>query len=266
MPTDPRRTPRPLQRGRFPRRAGATAAEKAKATKIVERSGIPFPAAILVVRGTLKLNDVLNEMFARERRDKLVKDGVDGSLAGQVARGRLDIAKARKIQTIWSLQGASFHSDTLKTLPAGAHVAVALFGRGMVTGVIHEVSRYEIRLLADGAAEPESVRKHDIKFYCLPEHILQVAGSLQRDDSVATLGLASSASMGDRFRPNDDMALEWVPKAAPVRFLLRDGDVVVGKPVRVARYEVEVDVGEGVRVCVMTHALLKARPFEVLKK
>ena len=247
-------------------RPAISPAEKAKATQLVERSGIPFATAVLVVRGKLKLNDALNELFARARRDKLEKEGLDRSLAGQVAHGKLDVAKARKIQKVWTLQGSSFHSDALRALPAGSRVAFALFGRGIVTGVVEEVSRYEVRLLADGTTQSEPIRKHDIKFYCSPEHVLRVAGALRQDDAVAALGLASSASMGDRFRPNDDMVLDWVPKDTLVRFFLRDGDVVEGRPLRVARFEFEVDVGEGGRVCVMTHALLKSRPFEVVSK
>lgn len=243
------------------RSAQATPEEKARAAKLVERSGIPLPQAILVVRGVLKLNDVLNEMFARERKDRLVKEGLSPSLAGQVARGRLDLERARRIQRVWSTQNATFHSDRLKELPAGAPVMLSLFGAGIVRGLIEDVSRYDVVLRTDSGGDPVTVKKHDIKFYCALGYADAVLASVGRDAEVAALGLTSSTSLDDRFRPEDSMVLQWVPAGAPKRLVLRDGDTLTGVPRRIARYEIELDVGGGATVCVMTHALLRDRPF-----
>ncbi|MBM4394183.1 MAG: hypothetical protein FJ087_00660 [Deltaproteobacteria bacterium] len=246
---------------RSPAGAKATPEEKAKAQQVVERSGIPLPQAILVVRGQVTLNDVLKEMLAREKVEKLVKEGFDRSLAGQVAHGRLDLERARRIQKVWTTQNASFHSDRMKDLPVGAPVMVSLFDAGAVRGLVQDVSRYDLVLRTEAGPEPVTVKKHDIKFYCALGYADRVLASVGRDAEVAALGLKASTSLADRFRPEDALVLQWVPSAAPKRLVLRDGDALTGVPVRIARYEIELDVGDGATVCVLTHALLRERPF-----
>lgn len=247
---------------RAPGPPGPNAEEKLKATQLAGRSGIPFPQALMVVRGTLKLNDVLNELFARERRDRLVKEGLNASLAGQVARGHLPLDRARKIQSLWTTQQASFHSDALRALENASRAAVALFGRDPVVGSVGKVSRYDVTLLGDGPAEPLTVKKHEVKFHCRPEDLPRVLAALGTSPEVAALGLGASTSLDDRFRPTEDLALEWTHRQKAVRLVFRDGQTIAGVPVRVALFEIELDVGDGARVSVLTHSLFKDRPFE----
>jgi hypothetical protein len=239
-----------------------TADEKARAEQIVKRSGVPFPLALQVVRGKLKLNDVLTEMLTRDRRDRLVKEGVAPSLAGQVVRGRLDLGRARKIQSVWDTQKASLQSDRLKRLAPGSELVLVRFGMPPTGVTLVEMGRYDFQVTVAGTTAPEVVHKHDIKLWCLPEHAPRVLESIGREEKVAAMGLGASTSMADRFRPDEDAALGWVAAGSPVRFLFRDGDTLAGVPVRVARYEVEIDVGGGARAVLLTHALFKDRPYE----
>ena len=236
--------------------------EKEKIRGVVERSGIPYPLAVLVVRGKLSLNDVLNEMFVRSRRDKLVKEGMDPSLAGQIVRGKLDADRAKRIQAVWTTQHASFQSDRLREAPAGTPLAIALFDRPLHRGTLDKVSRYDLMWRADGAPARETVKKHELKLYCAAEHLDRVAAALGTADEVAQLGLRATEDRAQRFRPTEELALDWVPNRRLLRFVFRDGQTLVGIPTRVARFEIEVDLGEGATCCVLTHALLKTHPFD----
>ncbi len=238
-----------------------TREERARAKEVAARSGIPVEQAILVVKGRKTLNDVLHEMLALERRERLVREGLDRGLAGQVARGRLPLAKARLLQDLWSSQRASFKSEGLKGMVAGESVAFAVFGRGVVGGVVRDVGRYEVVLVPEGAPEAVTLKKHDIKFYCRAAVAADVLVKVGRHAEVARLGLGASADLADRFRPTEEMGLEWVRSRRSILFVFRDGDTLAGVPKRVARYEVEVEVVPGVSVCILTHALYKPNPY-----
>lgn len=260
----PHRAPRPSSR-RPPRGKPSpltvTREDRARAEQIVARSGIPIEQAVLVATGRKTLNDVLHEMLALERWERLVREGLDRGLAGQVARGRLPLARARLLQDLWSLQRASFKSEGLRAMVGGDVVAFGVFGRGVVGGVVAEVGRYEVTLVPEGASEAVTLKKHDIKFYCRAALAADVLVRVGRHAEVARLGLGATTELADRFRPTEEIALDWVRAHERILFVFRDGDTLAGVPRRVARFEVEVEVAAGVPVCVLTHALFKPNPY-----
>jgi len=238
-----------------------SAEERTKATDVAKRSGIPFPRAVLVIRGKESLDHVLKDLFTRQRRDRFVREGLDPSLAGQVATGRLELDRAKRIQTVWKAQNASFHSDRLALLE-GQSVGLSLFGRGLVVGRLVHVGRYEVAIDPDGAAPAETVKKHDIKFYFRAEHLSDVGAVLGEDPETAAQGLGPSTALAERWRPDENLAIGWATRHPVVRFRFRDGSTVAGRPLRVALYEVEIACGEAT-VGVLTHALLKGHPFDL---
>lgn len=238
-----------------------TREDRARAEQIAARSGIPIEQAVLVAKGRKTLNDVLHEMLTLERRERLVREGLDRGLAGQVARGRLPLAKARIIQDLWSSQQASFKSEGLRAMVDGDPVAFGVFGRGVVGGVVKAVGRYEVVLVPEGAPAAETLKKHDIKFYCRAALAADVLVTVGRNAEVARLGLGATTDLAERFRPTEEIALDWVRAGGRVLFVFRDGDTVTGVPKRVARFEVEVEVAPGVSVCILTHALYKPNPY-----
>lgn len=255
--------PPPSRRPSAQKRAGSSVSpeDRAKAEQIASRSGIPLAQAILVAKGRATLNDVLQEMFALERRDRLVREGMNPELAGLVARGRLSLGRARVIQELWSCQGASFKSEAMKTMIDEKLVAFGVFGRGVVGGVVKHVSRYEVTVVSEGASEPVILKKHDIKYYCEAAVAADVLVRIGRHAEVARLGLGSSLDLADRFRPTEEMAVEWVKARQRILFIFRDGETLVGVPRRVALYEIEIEVAPDVRVCLLTHALYKPNPY-----
>jgi len=235
--------------------------EKAEATLLASRSGIPFPQALLVVRGELTLNEVLNRMWLADKRDRLVREGLDPSLAGQVARGSLTLPRAHEIQALWRMQQASFHSDSLREDRQAARFLLPFDGAPLV-GAVVRVTRYDVVLVRpDGTAA--TLKKHDLKAHGPSSALEPILAGLVPDPAVRDLALRASERLDDRFRPTEALAREWAAARRPLRFTFRDGDTLVGVPIRVALFEIEVDCGDGATACLMTHALYKDRPFEV---
>lgn len=234
--------------------------EKAKATELATRSGIPFPRAVMVVRGQVKLNDVLQDLFQQQKRDRLVRDGLDPSLAGQVANGRLEPARAKRIQAVWKAQDASFHSDRLGAL-AGQAVVLFTYGPEVVSGRLSRVGRYDLVVEPGDSAPPRSLKKHEVKAYCRAEDARAVREAVGEDPEVAAAALGPSTVLEERWRPDEDLALRWAAEHPSLCFRFRDGQTLTGVPVRVALYEIELLCGQA-RACLLTHALLKDRPFE----
>lgn len=239
----------------------ATPEEKNEALKVVERAGVPYNQALLVVKGTASLNDVIKEMKARERRDSLIAEGVPPSLAGQVARGRLPATRARTIKDLWEAQKAPFRSDRLVRHVGGRLLAVSLFGRGVVGGTVSKVTRYDILLRPEGFKEDIVMKKHEVKFFCLAREAADVLPRIGHDPKVAALSLGSTPDVRDRFRPTEDLALDWVVNRRRLRLVFRDGESMTGIPTRVARFEIDLDLGDDVRATLMTHALFKPQPY-----
>ena len=239
----------------------ATPKEKTEAHKIVDRSGIPFNQALLVVRGVLSLNEVLKEMWALQRRDQLIDEGVLPTLAGQVARGRLLREKARLIQELWDIQKAPFGSDRLSEFVEGPLMALSLFGKGMAGGTVTRLSRYDVTIRPENSAELVNLKKHELKFYCLAKNAADVLPLVGRDPRVASMNLGSSTDMMERFRPTEELAIDWVQNRRKMLFFFRDGEFMIGVPVRVARFEIELDIGKGIPVTLLTHSLYKPQPY-----
>jgi hypothetical protein len=177
-----------------------------------------------------------------------------------VARGRLDADRANKVQKLWEIQKISFHCHSLRRLGSEAGVVLAVFGRGMLTGQVVESSRYTFKFRFEGSPEIEEIKKHDLKFYAAADCAVQVLGRLEKDPEVAALKLGASTALEDRYRPDRELAVDWLKAGTPVRLVFRDGDVLAGVPLSVTLYEVEMDCGDGASVTVMTHAIFRDKP------
>jgi len=223
--------------------------------------GISPGLALDVACGRKTLNEVLQAMWSVERRDALIKKGLERSLAGAVARGRLPEHKAQTIQQVISRQQVSFHSRRLKAL-VGLRAAFFLFGHGCVEGRVESVSRYEFILRESDNSAPRTIKQHDIKYFCDSADAAAVTARIGRDEVVGSLGLLASTRMQDRFRPTQELALQWLEAGRPMRLLLRDGDVFHGLLKRVSLFEVDLELQEGLLITIMTHALFRDRPCE----
>lgn len=138
---------------------------------------------------------------------------------------------------------------------------MSLFGRGVVGGTVSKVTRYEIRLRPEGFKEDIVMNKHEVKFFCLAREAADVLPRIGHDPQVAALSLGSTPDIQERFRPTEELALDWVVNHRRLRLVFRDGESMIGVPTRVARFEIDLDLGDGVQATLMTHALFKPQPY-----
>ena len=238
----------------------ATEWEKTKARNLADRYGLPVSVTLRIIRGELEITRALEEKHARKKMKELIEKGINPQLAGQVARGKIDEDTARLRSQILELQHKSFYYNKLNSYKPGDKIALFLFEYGTLTGTVKDMAPYDLDIIPQGSTVPVLLKKHDIKIHCNPEDLGQTMEAITRDEEVAALGLGASVNLEDRYRPQHEEALIWLSMQVPVRFVLRDGDVVTGKVKRCGKYEIEVELSSGVTVYVMTHAIFKNRP------
>jgi len=248
--------------GRPPRGRGAppgpTAAEREKVAALAQRSGISAKDALRVVRGQVTLNQVLEEMFLRQRVRRMVDQGIRIDLAGQVVRGRLPPDRARQCQELWDFQQAGFKRQQWKEWPPGTAVGLFCHGREPFEVRLLDVERYA--LVVEGPEGADRIPKDQVLGYCLAADLPTARSFFLPGDGLEDLG--PSRSLADRWRPTVTQALEWARLRGPVRFRLRNGQTVRGLVRRAALFGIELEV-QGVRLVLMTHALRRDPPYEV---
>lgn len=235
--------------------------QRKRAEQLSKRSGIPFRQAVLVVTGQKTLNQVLKELYAREKRLALIREGLHPGLVEHVVSGRLTLEKARALTELRALQKTSFRAQRIEKMVNRQPLGFYVFGRGLVGGVVSKVSRYDVYAKPLEPGEPFQLKKHDIKFYCLTSVAADALMLVGRNSEVAALGLGASQDLADRFRPSVEMALEWVKSGRRMLFIMRDGDTISGIPRRVGFFEIDLELAPNVLVTLLTHALYKPKAY-----
>jgi len=233
--------------------------EKMKARKLADRYEVPVTETLRVIRGEVGLDEVLREQEARKKALELIEDGLDSQLAGQVARGGLDPEDAKIRSQLLGIQKRSFRYTSLNKYEPGQDIAVYLFEYGLLTGRVQDNAPYDIDLMIEGARAPVMVKKHDIKMHFPIDQAENIVELIQRDESIAEMGFGATVDMAERYRPVPEEALAWLTMPLPVKFVIRDGDLVIGRVKRVSIYEVEVELKPNLCTTLMTHALLKQK-------
>jgi hypothetical protein len=235
-------------------------ARRAKAHTLAKEKGIPLAHAHRIVQGRATLNEVLKALMRQERFERLVKhDGLDPSLAGQVASGHLSKERAQVVTKIRRFRKYPLDHDALKVgeLDKGK-VLIGLFERGWLVGTITVARVYDFDFVADGASEPETLLKHNVKLVAAAGDADIVRAAMGADEAIKAAGLAATIDRTERVRPSDDRLLSVVEADKPIALTLRDGDVIRGEIVSFGRWDVALQVGEGEHrpvVQVLFHAL-----------
>jgi sRNA-binding regulator protein Hfq len=241
---------------------GVTKEEMAKARELAKRSNIPERYALLVVKGKKTLNEILNRLLAEEKARKLIAQGMSPNYALHVAEGRVTKEKALMHQKLKEVQGTGYKWNAIAHIPRGIEVCFSIFGEGTVVYKVKKVLRYEV--LCQKESEKREIKKHDIKFFCAPEHLDVVKQGFGVDEEIKKLGLLGTDKLEERFRPTIELAIAWLDQRLPVKFYLRDGETITGKVERIGRFDIEVSIG-GASVSLLTHAIYKPKPFEVVQ-
>lgn len=235
--------------------------DRREAHELVQRSGIPFPAALRVVRGEATLDQVLKQLLNQEVRRSLEARGMPPALAGQVAKGFLGEGKAW--DAFRAMQHPSYapeRSLLKEACAAGQELALELFGEGTVLGVPTQVDKYDFHVAGAGGAE-RTIHKHDVKWAAPVEAVDLIRGCRTVVDELARLGLKGSREMKDRLRLERSEKLDLLDRNRRLRLVCRDGDVLVGTLVWASRYELGLrladDAGRSAEVDVFAHSLLR---------
>ena len=228
-----------------------------EARKLAKRRGIPLVQAHRILQGETTLNEVLKELMRKSRFDRLVNvEGMDPSLAGQVAAGNLTVERARLITEVRKYRTHSVDHDAIKiAFMEKSEVYVDFFASGWRKGRVVAARTYGFDFVADGETDSVAIDKHEVKMLSTadPETFEEVFGANRR---VKKLGLEASKEQDDRVRPEMAKLLKLLKSHADVKVTLRDGVTVSGKMKSFSRWDLELAVAEGdAAVTVFFHAL-----------
>jgi hypothetical protein len=231
------------------------------AEELAESAGIPIPYAHRILQGQTSLNDVLQKLMRKAKLEGLVRDeGLDPSLAGQVASGKLKLERAKVIHKMKQLRPHSvakdgFHLASETTEP----VALQCFAGSWLIGHVTDAEIYEFDFKVLETGETQRIVKHDVKMIVLAG-AASVDALFGIDQEVATQGLEGTGEVGHRIKVPEDFLLDTVAQESTLSLVCRDGTTVRGKVVCFSRWDIELSVvpltgGDAVSVIVFNHSL-----------
>ncbi len=238
-------------------------ARREKAMELAKEKAIPLAHAHRIVQGRTTLNDVLKLMMRQESFERLVKqDGLDPSLAGQVASGHLSKERALVVTRIRRARKYPLDHDAFKVAETEkVPVLVDMFGSGWVRGRITAVRVYDFDFCAGDGADSELVQKHDVKAVAPENALASIESSSGLDDTIKSQGLAATAERSERVRPTDKGLLALMESDSDITLVLRDGETLDGRVVSFGRWDVTLALADGedepAKVTVLFHALHK---------
>jgi hypothetical protein len=236
-------------------------ARRKAAEELAESAGIPVPYAHRILQGQTTLNDVLQKLMRKAKLEGLVRDeGLDPSLAGQVAAGKLKLERAKVIHKMRQLRPHSVAKDGFALASETTEpVALQCFGGSWLSGHVTEAEIYEFDFKLAGTDETQRMVKHDVKMIVLAGEA-SVDALFGIDQEVATQGLEGTGEAAQRIKVPEDVLLDAVAQDSTLSLVCRDGTTVRGKVVCFSRWDIELSVppltgGDAVSVIVFNHSL-----------
>ena len=193
----------------------------------------------------------------KERLERLVqRDGLDRSLAGQVAAGHLSKERALILTRIRQFRKERLDFDAIKLAEKERKpTALDVFGRGWLTGKITQARVYDFDFKPDDGGEPITLHKHDVKAVAPTDVAEKLRGAVSYDDAIKGEGLEGTAERGERVRPSDDTLLTAIEAEKALRFVMRDGEVLQGQVRSFGRWDADLETADGAVVSVLFHGL-----------
>ncbi len=230
-------------------------AEQREAEQLARDKGIPQPHALRVVRGEISLNEILKQLMRKERAQRLVeRDGLDPGLAGQVASGHLTRERALLLQRMRKHRSHRIDRDAFKVAAIEQRrVAVAALAGSWQEGVVKDARTYELDLVEGEGLE--TLQKHDIMLLCDASDADAVRAAIEVDKDIRVQGLAGTPDREQRVRAPDEALIELVESGQTVRCVLRDGSILSGPIRSFGRWDLRIEVADGILVDVLFHAL-----------
>lgn len=241
------------------RRVPPTDRSRQRAQELHEQ-GMPFQMAMAVAHGRMKLSDALERMAIQDRATKLMEThDLSRALAVQIAKGHadLDAILMRRRMEEYVVQ-APLRSVLLEVAESGQEIALALHDHRNLRGQITEVDRYSITAIPmekKGPGEPVEIHKLQIKLAYEPSQWKVVRKVLKTDKAVKAKGLGPIERPQDRYTCSTKRLFRYLDQELTVQATLLEGEILRGRVTWFSRYELGMEVKEGVEVTIFRHAL-----------
>ena len=236
-------------------------ARRKAANELAESAGIPVAYAHRILQGQTTLKEVTQKLMRKAKLEALVRDeGLDPSLAGQVAAGKLKLERARVINKMRTLRPHSVSKDGFHLAgESEGPVAVQCFGTEWLVGNVAKSEIYEVDFLEERTGDTHRLVKHDVKMIVL-DGSCPLDELIGIDQEVAAQGLEGTGEVAQRIKVPETYLLEAIASETNLRLVCRDGATVQGKVVCFSRWDIELMVtpltgGEPISVIVFNHAL-----------
>lgn len=241
-----------------------TPQQKRQVQHLVEQSHIPFPAAVRVVTGQSTLNEVLQEMLREEKiKNLMASHEFNRALATSIALGRADLdtilLRRRKNETLESNYARSCLEVAQKD---GRPLGLALHGHRRVRGRVLSVGKYEFQLLEDGAADPISIHKTQVKYGYDPGAFKDLKKFHTIDNHVKKLSMEPILRVKDRHHFKNLTLQRAMDEGTEIEVVSLEGDVFKGQVTWFGRWEFGMRFKGGVEVTVFRHAVFKVHGIE----
>jgi len=122
--------------------------------------------------------------------------------------------------------------------------------------------KYDLDLLLDGG-EKQRVQKHNIKYCYKQENSDRVRSCILFDENVRCQKLGPIIRSKDRYQIDSNLIKEAKARNWTIRFVPREGEIIIGKIGWYSIYEIKVKLPKGGNAVVFFHA---AYDFKVLDK
>jgi hypothetical protein len=230
--------------------------EQQEARDLAEKSGVPLWGAYRVIRGELTLNDLLKSMMRREKFKTLKSQhGLDADLAGHVANDSLPIWRAKLLQDMRGAGRSKFTRDRI-SIAHSEKLAVAVWCFGADEWIVGNITRcrtYDFDFKPTKGAGSK-IHKHNIKALCHPNDVEAIDGACGVDAEVRALGLQSSKSREERYRPADQQLKTAKSREQAVKWVFRDGSTLIGNIFAFGRWDLDL-LTQGSTTTLFFHAL-----------
>ena len=227
-----------------------------RAREVVDKSGIPMAEAMLVATGKKTLSEVLLYLQLKDKLLRLEKSGdLLPNLRGEVLAGRYSLEEAllmvrlrkRKREPDYMLcHFDSFHDEN-------SSVGIAVVQRRLLWGKVVAHGPFDVTI-EPPSGPPETVVKHDIKFYFAASHKKSVLKKINWGKGGDMVEAGYLRVIRNRVKIKARKFQEAYDADRTIRWVSVEGDAVRGRVTWIGRYEVAVEVAPGVPVIVMRHS------------
>ena len=228
----------------------------AKADDIVAKTGIEKKAAIRVALGQTTVTEVLKEMMARDRVEKLTKQhGISRDRAFAVVKNKLPLKEAILLQEMKECpQWQPEKSILIELHESGAVRVFRTYGAADFTATVEKLTKFDC-WLKTGDDAPKEYQKHDLLLVADPDGVEELNRLQKVDDEVKAKGLGPSVSYRDRYRSRKRVLYRHHRDELKTRVTLRDGTVLVGRVGWFGKWEFSLQLSSTCRVVVFRHAM-----------